>query len=200
MAELTAIRVLIKLTPAANGAKHLYPNFNRIPSSARQSMDWSAFIDLFGTGWHYDQVAPFGATDPESPNSNEMFGIIAIPEDFAQEAVALFPDEVSTLTDAEFSDLFDNRTKTTSPDEVIDTDRLNELRAKYGINGAIDSPAAMAMMSAEDRRAVDPNDPAPGIVTNPNKNTSRFLMSKGHTIKPIPAFSSNPRKAPNLGG
>jgi hypothetical protein len=194
MAELVGIRVLIKRVATPTGSTNLYPNLNRVPAVIRNSLDWSAYIDTFGSGWHYDQVAPFGQTDPESPNSDEMFGIIGVPEDFARAAVELFPVEIQTVTSAEFTSLFENRTKTTAPDTLIDSGRLTQLRALYGITGPIDDPAAIAIMSPEDRRAVDPLDPAPGIVNNANKTLARYTAKVGHTIRMTPDFATTPGK------
>jgi hypothetical protein len=192
MAELVGIKVIIGRVPTATGVKNLYPNFNRIHSTLRAHMDWSSYIDSFGSGWHYDEIAPFGTSDPESPGTDEMFGVIAVPEEFAREAVRLFPDTVSTVDEVEFTRLFETRTKSSAPDTFIDTPRLDQLRSRYGIVGPIDDPAALALMSPEDRRAVDPNDPAPGIVNNPDKTVSRYTQKTGHTIKPTPGFSPPP--------
>lgn len=164
--NLVPIKVVIRRGPFGPHVRNSWPAFNDLPPAVRGGVDWAHFIDGMGIGWHYDRVAPFGQSDAESPDANEMFAITAVPRAFAEAAVAAFPTQVSSITELEFTELFDTRAHILDPDLLIDSDRLDQIRSRRGVTGPIDN-ADMTDWSDDERNATNPDHPAPGIVRNP---------------------------------
>jgi hypothetical protein len=114
--ELTAIKVKIGLQNKDGRLEHAYPNFNSIAPALRQSMDWSLFIDLFG-GWKYDKVAGHQEDDVAGGSPRGVwFGLLLVPADFATEAVALFPGEVSKLSGVDATTFYESRVTVNQPE------------------------------------------------------------------------------------
>lgn len=185
--ELTAIKVIIGRKSVGSVTRNAWPDFNAIDATIRGSQDWSHYIDTLGLAWHYDVVAPFGQSDSESPNPLEMFVVTAVPDDFAQEAVRLFPAQVEILDETEFARLYDDRARVDDADALIDPTIVDGIRAKYGIIGDITDPAALAQMTVRERAALDPEDPTPGIVDNKAKTWAKYKPTRGATIRPKPS-------------
>lgn len=181
MPELAALKIKISLKVEGARVENDYPNFNDIPPEKRGNMDWSYFFDKHGIGWHYDQVAGHGQSDSESPDPSELLGVIAVPVAFVREAVQRFPDRVERITEAELQRFWEERAHVNEPPEDIDVDRLNALRAKYGVEGVFDS-TDIALMEPIDRRALDPDDPMPGIVKNRRRLWTDHKQDRDITI------------------
>jgi len=162
-------------------AVNSYPDFNALPAGARGNMDWSHYIDIFGTGWHYDKVSGFGETDTENSDPDSQNGIFAAPKAFAVASAAFFPELVEIIEEAEFGAFHDNRAHAHEEDEKINTERLNAIRAKYGLEGDIRS-ADKTSWDQADKNAVDPDRPEPGITKNHNKAFADMKAKRNITL------------------
>ena len=129
--ELVALR--IKIGRAFNGKQmqNDYPDFNSLPGSVRDNMDWSCFIDQF-TKWQYDKKSGFGEGDGYNPDMTKQFGVFCVPESFATAALAAFPDTVEQLSEADLQTFYDDRVHDGDAEIKYDADTLSGLRARYG--------------------------------------------------------------------
>ena len=167
--ELVALKVKIGLRP--NG-HHDFPAFNQLNSNVRDGIDWSIFIDRFG-GWHYDQVSGHDNEDVESPRGN-WNGMFLVPDDFAQAAIAMFPESCTILNEADAEKFYNERGHVRDAEIKEDTTILQAIAAKVAI-GIPQSPS--------DLDALDPDHPASGRRRNKKKTFSGFKMQQGFTVK-----------------
>ncbi len=167
--ELVPIKVKIGLK---NNGHHRFPSFNELASALRDNVDWSVFVDKFG-GWHYDQVCGHAEEDVTSPRGN-WNGMLLVPEDFANAAVAAFPDECSILTETEAEKFYEERGHIREPAIREDTERLQAIQAKGALGIAQDQG---------DLNALDPDHPAPGLRRNKKKTFAGFKTEQGITVK-----------------
>jgi hypothetical protein len=134
--ELVPLRIKIGRKQVVESGKlrmtNDFPDFDQINPSIRLGLNWSNYIDAYGTSWHYDHVAAFNQSDSYSPDPQVQFGVFAVPENFATAALALFPLQVTLLTEAEFEDFYNNRSHLEEPEEKYASGILDAIRARYG--------------------------------------------------------------------
>jgi len=169
--ELVPLQVRIGLK--AN-RQHDFPMFNELDPALRDNMDWSHFIDKFG-GWHYDQISGHNEDDPldDSPK-NIWLGLLLVPSDFAQAAVARWPDRCSIKTEAEAENLYNNRCHVRDPEIKENTEIIQAIKAKRDLSIAEDQ---------SDIDALNPDHPAAGRRRNKRKTFTGFKAVEGITIK-----------------
>lgn len=173
--NLVPIRVKIRHGVKQGRAQHIYPDFNQISAQKRGNMDWCYFIDAHGTGWHYDRLSGIGEVDSINPDPDVWYGCICVPEDFANEAASLFPNDVEIIDEDTFEDFYDNRHAVFFPEEIVDEDAVKQVEQMRTL-GVSDSDSRIA-------KALDPNDPTPGIRKNPRRRWKDFKQKSGITIK-----------------
>lgn len=161
MPDLVPIKVIIRKQVVNNQKRAKYPDFNRVNSSIRQNMPWSVYVDQFGIGWHYDKIENIG-TGAETGTCCTL-----VPKDFADAAIALFPNEVSKMTEAEFEAFHDNRAHAHEPDDLRDSQVLQDIVNIEALGGAVDA--------TEKANALDRNHPSRGVRRNRRK---RFALVK----------------------
>lgn len=177
MQELVPIKVRIGLD---DSGKHRYPNFNNLPADIRHNMDWAYFIDKHGLSWHYNAVcghADFEEGDDYGCAHGEWAGCLCVPESFADAAVAAFPDDVKYITEAEFQDFYDNKAHIREPEFNVDEEVMKSFEIKHNALG-MQATADLAYL-----RAIDPEDPAPGIRKNHNRYYKDFKAKRNFIIK-----------------
>lgn len=130
--ELVPLRIKIGRKQGPKGMQNDYPDFNAMDSAIRHDLDWSNYVDTYGTGWHYDKLSGFREADVYNPDAGMQFGMFAVPEDFANAAVAMFPTKVEILTEAQFELFYNDRAHSHESEEKANSGVLNVLRAKYG--------------------------------------------------------------------
>jgi hypothetical protein len=164
--DLRAIKVKITYGKVIENGKevlrHIYPNFNLISSANREDMDWSSYITkVKANNWHYSFEGFGEGADPDT-----WYGMLLVPQAFADEAVTMFPGEVSYMaTEAEVEDFYNNDAHVKEPENDEDETVLRSIAAKRQIG---------LKQTAQDIAALDPDDPAYGIRRNPRKNWKRF--------------------------
>lgn len=165
--DLAALRVKIVQDPSTRKAS--YPNFNRLQVVRNSNYDdWSYFIDGEGEGWMYDRVSGHKDDDPESPRG-QQFGVLLIPDQFAKEAVAMFPDRCERIDEATFEKFYDQRVARDVPEDEIDVKRLEEIKLKKDLG---------IRLTDQDNKALDPSDETErGVKPNPLK-TWKSLKGK----------------------
>ena len=154
-----------------------YPNFNALDAAVRDNMDWSIFVDKHG-GWHYDQVAGHADDDPaESSPVGVQWGMLVVPEGFADAAVALFPAGVSILNDADATTFYNDRGHIRDPAITENLEVLQAIVAKRSFVPPIPE-------DQQDRDALDPDHPATGRRRNKLKTWADFKTKRGITMRP----------------
>jgi len=165
--------VAIKVKILSGAGKCLYPDFNQLSVVSQSGMDWSQYIDANGGGWKYDKKCGHADVDAVSP-AGIWWGLLLIPEVFALEAIAQFPDRITRLTEVEFEEFHDGRCTCKLPDEEIDTVVLEGIKLKQDLG---------LPLTADQAKAIDPEDDAPGIRVNKKKYWKDVKVTKDLTIK-----------------
>ncbi len=147
-----------------------YPDFNRVDLAVRKGMDWCIYIDAFGTGMQYDKNC--GHKEEGDTKFGEQCCVIAVPEEFADAAMAVLPGELTELTDVEFEDFYDNKAHAHESAEIVDKDAL----------GAIIQKEKLGLEVPEKADAVDITTEARGIRKNHNKKWADKKVRCGCTI------------------
>lgn len=169
--ELVAIKVKIGLKDNGHAK---YPQFNSLDASVRDNMDWCHFVDKFG-GWHYDQTSGHREDTADSP-LGQQWGMLLVPASFADAAITAFPSEVSKMTEAEAESFYNAKAHINDPDELFDQDVLSGIKMKQELS---------LPLTANQQKALDPNDDTPGIRKNKDKTWSAFKDRKKITLKAV---------------
>lgn len=130
--ELVALRVKIgRAKDKQNRMMNSYPDFNKLPPEVRGGVDWCYYVDQY-TAWHYDKLSGFGEADDYNQDPDMQYGCFCVPKEFADAALAMFPNQVEQLEELDFEDFYDNRAHAHEVEMMYAPDVLNGLRAKYG--------------------------------------------------------------------
>ncbi len=161
MRNLVAIKMKVGLQEKSGYAK--YPNFNLISSSIRKGLDWSKYVDTHGASMHYDKTSGHKEETADSPYGQQWV-CTCVPADFANEAVRLFPNEVSILPEIEFATFYDDKAHANDSDEITDANTLNGLYAQRQLMiarskniDALDAKIDKALNPADSERGVNKN-------------------------------------------
>ncbi len=147
-----------------------YPDFNQVSFVIRKGMDWSVYIDAFGIGMQYDKVC--GHKEEGDTLFGQQCCVIAVPQDFATEALALFPGDLTQLTPVEFEAFYNDKAHAHEPVEHVDEDVLKAIKAKEDL----------AIAVPEKADALNPNTETRGIRKNHRKTWSDFKIKAGVNI------------------
>ena len=167
--ELVPIKV--KILSGQSGC--LYPDFNALEIVKASGMDWSQYIDQDGSGWLYDKKCGHAEVDEDSP-AGVWMGMLLIPEQFAVEAIAMFPDRITKLTGVECEKFYNERHACKMNDEDIDSDILQNIKAKQDLG---------LPLSVSQVKALDPEDDTPGIRKNKNKVFADYVATRDISVK-----------------
>ncbi len=177
--DLVPLKIDVGLDPVTGYAD--YPNFNLISTESRKGMDWSKFLDTHGGGMHYDKTCGHKEISADSPYGHQCC-CLCVPQDFATEALDLFPDKVTAMTPAEFETFHDVKAHAHEPDENIDTDALNGLNAQRVLKLAVGHD--VGVLDAKIVKALDPADKTePGVKTNKSKRWADVKLLQGVNLK-----------------
>lgn len=147
-----------------------YPDFNQISLETRKGMDWSHYIDAFGIGMQYDKAC--GHKEEGDTPFGEQCCVVAVPQDFATEALALFPLELTRLAPATFKAFYNDKAHAHESADYIDKDVLDAIKAKEDL----------AIAVPEKVNALDRDNPARGIRKNHNKKFADFKAKAGVSL------------------
>lgn len=184
MRELVPIKVKIGLHTipiSDSGGPHKpgeakYPDFNSMPVVKGSGLDWSVYVDVMGLQWHYDKKCGHKEEDGTSPHGMQ-WGVLIVPKEFADQAIDMFPDEISRLTEPELEDFYDNRAHAHEPDNKVNMRALEEFDVQVR-SGRTLSPKDQTRYN----KAMNPNDDTPGITRNKRKKWADFKKLVGVNI------------------
>jgi hypothetical protein len=165
------VPIKIKIGLKGNGYAK-YPDFGSLNCVKSSGLDWSSYVDVQGTGWHYDKRCGHKEEDSTSPFGIQ-WGVLIIPKVFADEATAMFPGEVVRLTEAELTTFYDTRSHAHEPDEEIDNTILQAIKVKQDLN---------LPLTPEQESALDPTTETRGIRKNKRKKWIDYKKLKGIKI------------------
>lgn len=173
--DLTALKV--KIGVRVDG-RHNHPDFNLLPVVAASGMDWAYYVDRFGEGWKYDSLVGHADDDPANDSPvGTWLGMLVVPEQFADEAIAAFPSVCSRMTEAECQDFYDNRHAVSMRDESRDETALNSLKLERELMVARGKDTTA--LDAKIDKALDPDDPEPGVRRNPRRRWASLKTRAG---------------------
>ncbi len=161
---MTRTLAAVKVSIGLDGKGHKYPEFNRLPIVQQSGIDWSYYVDQQGLSWHYDHCCGHKIATVESPFGMQ-FGVLMIPEDFAVQAVATFPEVVTRLSEAELKAFYDTHGHGHENELLIDNDIVEGLQLIEGRG---------LKLTADQLKSLDPKDKKPGICKNPRRYWKDF--------------------------
>lgn len=169
MRVLTPIKIKAGLDVKTGYAK--YPDLNLVSKTIRGGLDWSQYVDMHGIGMHYDKTSGHRQESADSP-FGQQWVCTCVPAAFAEEAAALFPDQVAIITPAEFETFYDTKAHAHEADAFVDTEALQAIKAKKDLGLAVPEEAA----------ALNPNSPARGVRKNHRRYWKDFSSAEGVRI------------------
>ena len=184
--SVVPLKVKIGLRPNGH-ADH--PDWTKLPlaqTGPGNSVQNAAAHMKFLGSWKYDKTSGHADDTPDSP-VGEQWGMIFVTEQFAAEAEA--DPEIGSLvlrmTEAEAIDFWDNKAHAYLDEYRRDVDLLNGLKTEHDLlilaGGA--SAARIAVLKDKIRRALDPDDPEPGLRRNLEKTWALREPTSGVVLK-----------------
>lgn len=159
-----------------------YPDFNKISAATRKNMDWAKYLDRHGSGMHYDKKC--GHQDEGDTPYGHQRCCIAVPADFAAEALLLFPKTVSECSDTHFEDFYNNKAHAHEQAELVDEKTLTGLAARRSLMVSLGQD--VTVLDAKITKALDPTDDTEaGVKVNPSKTWADASVKKGITVKKV---------------
>ncbi len=146
-----------------------YPDFNLVDESIRQGMDWCHYIDTYGIGMQYDKGC--GHKEEGDTPFGQQCCVVAVPNDFAVAALALFPG-LTEMTPAEFEAFYNDKAHAHETADHTDQDVLDAIKTKEDL----------ALAVPEKTNAIDRNHPDRGIRKNHGKVFADFKVKAGVNI------------------
>ncbi len=185
MVEVVPIKVLIGLRP--NGEAD-HPDWTQLPL---QAVDGERHEDHQIVKWTYDKSSGHEEATVDSPRG-QQFGMLLVTQQFATEAVATFPTLVTVMTEAEAQDFWDNKAHAHMASERRDTSELSSLHAEFILirdlaqefPGNTKLQNRLAALKALLQKALDPDDPAPGVKKNKLRLWADAKVALDFTIAP----------------
>jgi len=198
--DVSAIRVRIGLKTEVGQRRHAFPDWcsmalirdavpgvDNLLGKEKQNALQAAVDQHIIVSWTYDKQSGHdtdtSATvdQPASPVGN-WFGMLIVTPEFATAAIAAFPGIVERMTLQQAKNFWEERAYKHVPDQRIDTQRLQGLKAVRDL--LVARGASGAMLAAVDSRidrALDPSDPEPGVNDEPDKMFQAIRIRYGIT-------------------
>lgn len=170
--DLVSLKVRIGTRAKGGGADH--PDFNVLPSVRASGMDWSLYVDAHGSGWLYDKCCGHKDDRPDSPRGMQ-WGLLLVPESFADEAVAAYPALCQRLSEVAAEAFYNEH----------HGEQLEEYHVNDSVVAAIRAKREAGLpLSVRDVAALDPEKPEPGIRRNKLRTFRGLLEHSGMRVKP----------------
>lgn len=185
--DLKAIKVKIKR--GANG-RAIYPNFKQLQVLA--GFDWAEYVDREGLGWMYDVTSGHDDDDVDSPRGVQ-FGVLAVSPEFAEEAVAKFPDTCELIDESGLEVFYETKVSVDELPDELDEALLknikNELEILRSLSPSSRFPSDNSQVSVrisdletQVLTMLDPNDSSKGVRKNTRKRWQDLKARRGVTI------------------
>lgn len=203
MVEVVAIKVKIGLRPNGH-ADH--PDWSLLPlatltdvelrrwrddtSNPRLTLKEAGILKAAQLGivrsWIYDKTSGHQESTPDSPRG-QQFGVLLVTERFAMEAATVFPDLITQLDETQLQDFWENKAYAHMPDNRVDGGELQALESEHNLSIKLNiSQLEINAIEARIAKALDPNDPMPGVRKNKLRRWVNAKVDLGVTIKELP--------------
>lgn len=173
--QLCALKVRIGLHDHGHAK---YPDFGSLECVKASGQDWSHYIDVAGTGWHYSRCGHKEHAD-DSPMGMQ-WGMLLIPAEFAEQATKAFPEDCFPMTEDEVKCFWEDDCHSHMPDVSHQADALTGMSAEIALlkqlvdhtGGDEQVKHAQLLQDALERakKAVDPDHDHPGVKRNKLKS------------------------------
>ena len=174
--EGVAIKVKIGLKPSGKGEMWAdYPDWNKLPLAASTPVQNHQIVK-----WKYDKCCGHQEDSVDSPVGMQ-WGMMVVTEQFANEAVAMYPDTVSVMTEAEAEDFWNNKACSHIPENRVDSKVLGDLNIELQLRTALNEDTTA--LKAKIVKALDPTDSEVGLAKEKEKFFADAKGNIGFTIK-----------------
>lgn len=132
-------------------------------------------------GWLYDKTSGHQEETPDSP-FGQQWGYLLGTRNFIDQALVAFPTLITELTEAEFEVVYNTKIMGHAAENDYDERILNGLQTELNLKNALEQDTTE--LKTKIAKALDPDDPEPGIKKNKNKYWNDYKIKKG-IIVPI---------------
>jgi hypothetical protein len=173
--EGVAIKVKIGLKPNGRGDMwHDYPDWDKLPLAATEPHQSHQIVK-----WRYDKCGHCEDTS-ESPVGIQ-YGMMIVTEQFANEAVAMFSDLVTVMTEAEAKEFWERKAHAHIPENKTNSRALTDYYSELQLRKALGQDTAA--LEEKITNALDPDSSEAGLVKDKEKKFADAKVSLGFTIK-----------------
>lgn len=169
---LVPIKVKIGLRPNGH-ADH--PDWQKLPLALEEDPASHMFY-----GWKYDKTSGHKEASSDSPYGMQ-WGMVMVTEKFAQQAVEIFSDLVTIMTEEEAKNFWETKYTIDMPENEINNDILQALKNELDLKKELGIDTAD--LKAKIIKAIDPNDSELGIRKNLIKHWIDAKSKLGFSIK-----------------
>ena len=174
--EGVAIKVKIGLKPNGRGDMWAdYPDWDKLPLAATETHQSHQIVK-----WKYDKCCGHREGSVDSPLGMQ-WGMMVVTQQFADEAVAMFPDKVTVMTEAEAEDFWDNKAHAHMPENKVDSEVLGNLNTELQLRKALNQDTTA--LEAKIVKALDPKDKEAGVSEQKEKLYANAKANLGFAIK-----------------
>ena len=175
--EGVAIKVKIGLKPNGRGDMwHDYPDWDKLPLAATEPHQSHQIVK-----WKYDCCGHMEDT-ADSP-AGQQWGMMVVTEQFANEAVDMYPTKVFVMTEAEAEDFWENKCTVRMSRNKTDSQVLTDLNSELQLRKALGQDTTA--LEEKIINALDPDNPEAGLVRDKQKKFADAKISLGFTIKQL---------------
>jgi hypothetical protein len=165
--DIVPIKVKIGLRPNGH-ADH--PDWTLLPcagSGTKTQKEQNLRAHMFA-GWFYDKTSGHQDDTPGS-ELGVQYGMLGVSNTFAQEALAMFPSLITVLSDAQAQTFYDTKAMAHVSENRANNDLLQALNAELQLRESLGQTTEVTALKAKIAKALDPDDPEPGLKRNPTK-------------------------------
>lgn len=172
--ELVPLKVKIGLRPNGH-ADH--PNWKLLPLARGQQplIDEHMIIS-----WNYDKTSGHQEDTLDSPRGMQ-WGMILVTEQFATEAESVFPTLITRMTETEAKDFWEEKAHGHMPEQRLDGEELQALVAERSLR--VSRSKSIVEVDRRIDKALDPDDPVPGVRRDREKSWTDAKVRLGFTTK-----------------
>lgn len=175
--ELVPIKVKLGLKYTSKGERRCkYPDWSKVPMKANDPS-----YKVHKIGWRYDKCGH--NKEREDSPTGMQWGFSLVEEEFAKQAVQVFPDEVFILTPEEAEDMWDNKIHCEQSEEKRDVNTLQALQAELTLRKELGDD--VTEIKAKIRKALDPDDDEPGVKKNVDRHLKDAIKDVNIKLKDV---------------
>lgn len=171
--ELVPIRIKIGLR--SNGhADH--PDWTKLPMISSDS----EVREYAPSGWIYDKSCGHQDEEVDSPRGMQ-WGCFLCTREFATEAINVYPELITQLTEIEFEEFYNNKAMAHLSENNYDIDVLQGLKLELDLKNELSQ--GVTDLKTKIAKALDEDDSERGIEKNRERYWADYKVKKGFTIK-----------------